>query len=403
MGMYSRGNRMHKNFETAEINYVAGRREAGSAYSDVITERDFESARSEITAWPGYLPTPLVELTNLAAELSLAEIHYKHEGPRFGLGSFKALGGSYATFRVLQREILKATGSPAPLADLTDKAYAEIASQTTVISATDGNHGRSVAWGAQRLGMPCRIYIHADVSEERAEAMRALGALVVRIDGDYDASVAVCREEGDKNGWFIVSDTSWDGYTQTPGEVMAGYGVMVHEINQVLDRAPTHVFLQGGVGGLAASVAAALRQHWGTDSPRVVIVEPELAPCLMESARAGKATIAPILQETMMAGLSCGAPSHIAWKILVQEASDFMTIPESVVAPAVRLMAKPMSGDPAAEVGESAIAGLAGLICAVAKEELRLKLGLNPKSRILLIGSEGVTDGNLFAEIMAGS
>lgn len=394
---------MLEHFEEADVAHAPGLLVPGEAANHVIAAEDFDTARKEIVSWDGYAPTPLVELGSLAAHLSVESILYKHEGPRFGLGSFKALGGAYATLRVLRNEISKAVGHEISLADAGDERFAPIASRTTVISATDGNHGRSVAWGAQRLGMPCRIYIHAEVSEARAQAMRDLGAEVIRINGDYDAAVAVTRAEAENNGWFIVSDTSWPGYIYTPRDVMAGYGVMIHEINESLEQAPSHVFLQGGVGGLAAATAAALRQRWGDESPRVIIVEPELAPCLLTSARAGKATSVAISEETLMAGLSCGEPSQIAWSVLEQEASDFITIPESLVAPAVRLLANPIDGDTPLEAGESAIAGLAGLICCAKQDGLRSKTGLDETSRVLLIGSEGVTDQSIFDRIMAGA
>lgn len=390
-------------FQAATLAHASGPLLAGHAANTLITEDDFAAARQEITTWAGYAPTPLVELDALAATLSVERVMYKHEGPRFGLGSFKALGGAYAVLKVLHQEASKAEGHDVPMADVANGKYAHIAAQTTVISATDGNHGRSVSWGAQRFGMPCRIYIHAEVSKEREEAMQALGAEVIRIDGDYDASVALTRKEGEENGWFIVSDTSWPGYVDTPTQVMAGYGVMTNEINEELDRAPTHVFLQGGVGGLAASVTAALKQHWAAQSPRVVVVEPELAPCLLLSAQAGTATNAEIIEETLMAGLSCGEPSKLAWAILQEEASDFLTIPESVVGPAVRLMARPLDGDQPLEAGESAIAGLAGFICAALQGDLRAQIGLDETSRVLLIGSEGVTDKSLFNQLMAQS
>lgn len=389
-------------FENTNLEYAAGPRLSGDAAVRVISASDFEAARQEITGWPGYAPTPLFDLERLAEELSISSLQYKHEGPRFGLGSFKSLGGSYAVFRLAQREISTSVGRDVAMAEIGIGNYAATLSKITVISATDGNHGRSVAWGAQRLGIPCRIYIHAEVSEERAQAIQDFGAQVIRVDGNYDATVDATRQDADTHGWFIVSDTSWPGYTDTPRDVMAGYGVMVHEINVAVTQPPTHVFLQGGVGGLAASVTAALKQKWGKHSPSIVIVEPELAPCLLESARAGQATAAPVSEETVMAGLSCGEPSLIAWDILAEEASDFITIPESVVAPAVRLMARPLGRDPSVEVGESAIAGLSGLICSALQEGLRSKIGLDQNSRVLLIGSEGVTNRHLFDEIMSG-
>lgn len=389
-------------FATAHLGHISGQPKSGTAASHVLTQQDFDTAVAEITAWPAYAATPLVMLSALAAEIGIAQIAYKHEGPRFDLGSFKALGGAYAALRVLQRQLTQQLGHDVGLADIRDGKYADACAKITLSSATDGNHGRSLAWGCQRFGAPCRIYIHAEVSAARAAAMRDLGAEVVRISGDYDASVALAREEADKNGWFVVSDTSWDGYTDPPRDVMAGYGVMTREAIQALETPPTHVFLQGGVGGLAASVAACLRQHWGTDAPRVVIVEPELAACLIESSRKGRATTVAIKEETIMAGLSCGEPSPMAWEILAEEATDFLTIPDAIIAPTVRLLARPLGDAPVVEAGESAVAGLAALIAARQDAALSAKLGLDAKSRVLLIGSEGVTDPEIFASIMAG-
>ena len=386
----------------ARLGHVAADRKAGDAAWRVLTAEDFATARAEITAWEGYAPTPLVPLDALAARIGVGAIRYKDEGPRFGLGSFKALGGSYAAQRVLQREVARRTGRAVSLADIRAGTYADEVAQITLVSATDGNHGRSLAWGCQRFGAPCRIYIHAEVSEGRAAAMRDLGAEVIRIDGDYDASVVLARQEADDNGWFVVSDTSWPGYSQPPRDVMAGYGVMTHEVCTAMDAAPTHVFLQGGVGGLAAGVVAGLRQFWGEGAPRVVIVEPELAACLFESAKTGTATNVAIAEETLMAGLSCGEPSALAWEILEEEASDFLTIPDAIVAPTMRLLARPLAGDAAIEAGESAVAGLAALIALGQDGDLRARLGLDGQSRVLLIGSEGVTDPEIFARIMDG-
>lgn len=387
----------------AKLAHMAATRSSGDAVERVLSRQDFANSRAEITQWEGYTPTPLVSLSALAAEIGVGAILYKDEGPRFGLGSFKALGGSYAALRVLQRQISEKLGHTVELEDIRLGKYKDETAQITLVSATDGNHGRSLAWGCQRFGAPCRIYIHAEVSEGRAAAMRELGAEVIRISGDYDESVILAKREAEENGWFVVSDTSWEGYSEPPRDVMAGYGVMTAEICESLQQAPSHVFLQGGVGGLAAGVVAGLRQHWRKDGPRVVIVEPELAACLFESARNGEATNFAIQQETLMAGLSCGEPSGMAWEILAEEASDFLTIPESIVAPCVRLLARPLDGDTAIEAGESAIAGLAALIAARQDADLSADLGLNAQSRVLLIGSEGVTDPEIFAKIMGGA
>lgn len=339
------------------LRHTPGSPAAGGAAFRVLTPQDFASAEAEITAWGGYAATPLVPLAGLAAALGLQRIDYKHEGPRFGLGSFKALGGAYAALRLLQRELSARQGRDVSLQAIREGAQRDACGEVTLVSATDGNHGRSLAWGCQRFGARCRIYIHAEVSEGRAGAMRGLGAEVIRIDGDYDASVRLARQEAEAHGWFVVSDTSWEGYTQPPRDVMAGYGVMTAEICAALEQPPTHVFLQGGVGGLAAAVAAGLRQAYDASAPRVAVVEPELAACLFSSARNGRATSVDIAEETIMAGLSCGAPSELAWQILAEETSDFLTIPDRLVAPAVRLLASGDMGDPEVEAGESAVAG----------------------------------------------
>lgn len=393
---------MHQAFARAAMIHATGSPTPAKAAYEVLPRADFAMARAEIMAWEGYAPTPLVSLAGLAAQIGVARLDYKDEGPRFGLGSFKALGGSYAALRVLQREVSARLGRAVTLAELRSGALAKDCAQITLVSATDGNHGRSLAWGCQRFGAPCRIYIHAEVSTGRQEAMQALGAEVIRISGDYDDSVHLAKQEAAANGWFVVSDTSWPGYSQPPRDVMAGYGVMTSEICEALEQPPTHVFLQGGVGGLAAAVAAGLRQHYGGDAPRVVIVEPDRAACLLQSARAGAATPVEIAEETIMAGLSCGEPSEMAWAILAEEAADFVTIPDAVVAPTVRLLARGDYGDPAIEAGESAVAGLAAVIAARMDGALADALGLDGQARVLLIGSEGVTDPAIFKAIMAG-
>ena len=384
------------------MQHAAFTPQPGDAVERVLSRADFDAAEAEITAWDGYAPTPLVSLDAIAEQIGVAKVYYKDEGPRFGLGSFKALGGSYAALRVLAREISKRRGENITPADIRSGAFAAECAQITLVSATDGNHGRSLAWGCQRFGAPCRIYIHAEVSEGRADAMRGLGADVVRIDGDYDASVNLAREEAEANGWFVVSDTSWPGYSEPPRDVMAGYGVMTREICRELEKPPTHVVLQGGVGGLAAGVIAALVQHWGDVAPRVVIVEPDRAACLFASAKAGQATTVEIAEETIMAGLSCGEPSEMAWQIISETARDFLAMPDQFVAPTVRLLARPIGQDLAVEAGESAVAGLSAVIAARSDDALSKALDLGPASRVLLIGSEGVTDQEIFDRIMSG-
>jgi len=390
-------------YSTLPPDYMAGMVQTSNAAGRVLTSKDFQSAFCEISAWEGYAPTPLHTLADLAARLGVDRIDYKHEGPRFGLGSFKALGGSYAAQQVLRRVLSERLQQPVSLADIRTGNYADATAGITLVSATDGNHGRSLAWGCQRFGARCRIYIHAKVSESRAQAMRNLGADIVRITGNYDASVALARQDADENGWFVVSDTSWTGYTNAPRDVMAGYGVMTREACEALALPPTHIFLQGGVGGLAASVSAFVHQYWPKKPPRIIVVEPARAACLFESARAKKPVTVKITHETIMAGLSCGEPSRLAWDILAEQVSDFLTIADELVGPTVRLLARPTGNDPTIEAGESAVAGLAALIAARQNAKLSAKLGLTGQSRIVLFGSEGVTDPAIFAAIMTNA
>lgn len=390
---------MFEAFEAAELNYVKGTHKPGNAVNTVLKPADFDAAFEEITTWENYAPTPLYRLTDLANKIGIADIMYKDESPRFGLQSFKALGGAYAGLRVIQRELTRQLNRDVSVAEIRSGALAEHIGRIALTSATDGNHGRSLAWGAQLFGAPCRIYIHEFVSENRAQAMRDYGAEVIRISADYDESVRVTRRESDENGWFVVSDTSWDGYTQAPTDVMSGYGVMVDEISVDLSESPTHLFIQGGVGGLAAAVTARMRQKFG-NATRIVMVEPALAACLYESGKSGVATTVTVHEETIMAGLSCGEPSALAWEILNEEVSDFLTIPESVVGPAMRLTANPPGNDPVITAGESAICGLAALIMASLTPAMKKQLGLDQHSRVLLIGSEGITDREVYAQIM---
>ena len=389
-------------FGNATISHVSGNPHSHQSAFEILPIVGFETAIEEICQWDGYSPTPLYSLKSLAESLSLGEVLYKDEGSRFRLGSFKALGGAYAALCLLQKQISFTLNHEVNLKDIRVGKYAEEASEITLVSATDGNHGSSLAWGCQRFGAPCRIYIHAEVSEVRADAMRHLGADVIRIKGDYDDSVELARNEAERNNWFVVSDTTWPGYSEVPRDVMLGYGVMTKEINDELINPPTHILLQSACGGFAASVASFLRQYWGGQTPRVVIVESELASCLYESAKANEVKRVKIKEETIMAGLSCGEVSEIAWQILAEEANDFVTIPDKIVPPTVQLLAHPNGDDPLIEAGESAVAGLAVIISAGKQPDLKTKLGLDENSRVLLIGSEGVTDREIFNKIMKG-
>lgn len=229
-------------FESARIDHFHNDPSGdGKGDTAVISQEGARAAWNRITAWDGYVPTPLVRLAGLATALGVADVMFKDEGGRFGLGSFKALGGAYAVSCLLAEKV----GTTPE--DLMSGAYQDAVETITVTSATDGNHGRSVAWGARTYGCPCVIYIHAEVSESRAKAMEDLGAQVIRIAGNYDESVRQCSEDAETHGRFVVSDTSYEGYREVPKRVMEGYTVMVTElIEQSAGVLPTHVFVQGG-------------------------------------------------------------------------------------------------------------------------------------------------------------
>lgn len=366
----------------------------GPAQQAVLNAAAFAAARAEISSWDGYAPTPLAELPSLARQAGVARLFYKDEGGRFGLKSFKALGGAYAVFRLLKAEIERRTGSTGITSrDIPGGAYRDIVRDITVTCATDGNHGRSVAWGAQTFGCRCVIYIHAHVSDGRRAAIAHYGAEVERVAGTYDDSVRHAAEMAAANGWYVVSDTSYPGYMDVPRDVMQGYTVMAAEAAEQLPEniVPTHVLVQGGVGGMAAAVCADHWQRWGASRPKFIVVEPERADCLYQSAKAGAPTPAAGDLETMMAGLSCGEVSPLAWEILATGADAFMTVPDSAAIDCMRLLA---DGDPAIVAGESAVAGLAGLLAAPAE------IGVNAESVVLLYGSEGDTDPELYQEIV---
>ena len=350
--------------------------------NSLFLKSDLENSLASISSWPNYHPTPLRSLDGLARELGVGDIRYKDEGSRFGLGSFKALGGAYAVKCLLENS---SSGRET----------------ITVASATDGNHGLSVAWGAKTQGCQCVIYIHSEVSKGREQALESQGARVIRVAGNYDDSVRLCHSDAQENGWTVVSDTSSDQAGDAVAKtVMAGYSVMVAEIvEQIADRLPTHVFIQGGVGGLAATVCEYFRLTWGAAAPRFALVEPDLAPCLFTSAKTGNRTSVDVREETVMAGLSCGEVSNIAWPTLSRFADDFMTIPDVIVAPTMRLLADAPFDDAPIVAGESAVAGLAGFICATRQEDLRLALQLDNDSRVLVIGTEGATDPTLYESL----
>ncbi|MEV8468450.1 diaminopropionate ammonia-lyase [Fluviibacterium sp. DFM31] len=370
------------------------------AQNAILSDAGFAAARDTIGQWPGYAPTPLVALPDLAETAGVASLHYKDEGGRFGLGSFKALGGAYAVARLLQAELGKALGRAVTMEEVTQVAHPDLAAKITVCCATDGNHGRSVAWGAQTFGCACVIFIHATVSEARKTAIESFGAEVRRCNGNYDDSVRAAQDTARREGWFVVSDTSYPGYMEVPKDVMQGYEIMAAEAFDALDKPPTHIFLQTGVGGMAAAVTAQAKRRWGDARPVIVLCDPDLSACFLESFRAGKPAVVEGDLDTLMAGLACGEVSALAWAVLEDHADAVMAVTDAAAVAAMKHLAFPTGGDPAVVAGESAVAGLAGLLALAEDAEARRLLHLGPDARVLLFGTEGDTDPTLYQDLV---
>ena len=376
-------------------------------HAAILNDAGFNAAWREIRQWPGYAPTPLVPLSALAARLGVAGIFYKDESHRFGLKSFKALGGAYAVYRQLALAIAKARdGTIIASRELLVGAFGAITKTITVTCATDGNHGRSVAWGAERFGCRCVIFVHERVSAARREAIARYGAEVIVVPGNYDDSVRHAAAEAEKNGWIVVSDTTYDGYRDIPVDVMHGYGVLAREVvTQVAQPAkdappPTHVIVQAGVGGLAAAVCASFWIAWGARRPRFIVVEPSAADCCFESGLAGAPVAVGGELDTVMAGLACGEVSPLAWRIVDAGANAYAAIDDRFALDAMRALATPQGDDPALVAGETGGCGLALLLAADGQANVRDVLELDASSRVLLLGTEGDTDPALYREIV---
>ncbi|MGA9017092.1 MAG: diaminopropionate ammonia-lyase [Acetobacteraceae bacterium] len=368
----------------------------GSSQIASLPDAGFQRAKAQITSWDGYEMTPLRDLPGLAQQAGLDAIRLKDEATRFGLGSFKALGGSYGVVCVLATALAQ-HGLPleALSAKLVNGGYRDVTEGITVTCATDGNHGRAVAWGAQRFHCRCVIFVHGSVSQERVDAIARYGAEVRRVPGTYDDAVREAARQAAANGWFTVSDTSWSGYSEVPKQIMQGYRLMADEAaDQWRGEQPTHVFVQAGVGGVAAAVSVQMRARFDP-APALVVVEPDRAACLLASAELGQPTAVPGNLDTLMAGLACGEPSPAAWQELDHGAAAFMAIPDEAAVACMRLLAGfGVVG------GESGVAGLAGCLLVVSDPASRELLGLDRSSRVLAFLTEGATDPETYERLV---
>ena len=342
-----------------------------------LSENDIDEAYSSISSWKGYSPTPLIELNKLSKELNLNKIFYKDESKRFDLKSFKALGGAYAVEKITKgnKDIVVAT-------------------------ATAGNHGRSVAWGARRLGLKCKIFISEFVSEARGQAMADLGADVIKVKGNYEKSLIECIKQSTENNWQIVQDVAWKDYMLVPKYTMAGYTVMMKEIvDQISNDQITHIILQAGVGGMAGAMVAGIAKYL-KNVPETIVVEPDSAACVMESIKTGKIEKIDIKRESLMGGMSCGEVSLVPWEILKNSVKFCISLPDDDIAKTMKLLGNSSFSDKKIIAGENSAPGVISLIASCVDDKIKEKLKLNSKSNILVIGCEGDTDKEMYQKLI---
>ena len=342
-----------------------------------LSKNDIDEAYSSISNWENYTSTPLIELNKLSRELNLNKIFYKDESKRFDLKSFKALGGAYAVEKITKgnKDIVVAT-------------------------ATAGNHGRSVAWGAKRLGLKCKIFISEFVSEARGQAMADLGADIIKVKGNYEKSLIECIKQSTENNWQIVQDVAWKDYMVVPKYTMAGYTVMMKEIvDQIKNDQITHIILQAGVGGMAGAMVAGIARYL-ENVPETIIVEPDSAACVMESIKTGKIEKIDIKRESLMGGMSCGEVSLVPWQILKNSVKFCISLPDDDIAKTMKLLGNSGFSDEKIIAGENSAPGVISLITSCADDKIKERLKLNSKSNVLVIGCEGDTDREMYQKLI---
>lgn len=357
-------------------------------------------------SFPEYQVTPLADLKDLAKTLGVKSIHVKDESYRFGLNAFKVLGGSYCIGSYIA-DMLQMDISELPFDKITSHRIKERLGELTFVTATDGNHGRGIAWTAKRLGQKSVVYMPKGSAQERLDNIRALGAEAFITDMNYDDTVRFAGRQAEKNGWIMVQDTSWEGYEKIPNWIMEGYTSMAYEAaEQLKGEKPTHIFLQAGVGAMSGALTGFFAELYKDEElPVIVVAEPDQADCIYRTAKAddGKLHFVTGDLHTIMAGLACGEPCTIGWNILKDYASDFVSMPDHIAAKGMRILGNPIGNDPRVISGESGASTL-GLVAEVLKQKslgwLREQLKLDENSRILCFSTEGDTDKENYRKIV---
>ncbi len=355
--------------------------------NSLLSTDRLSQAKQIIHSWEEFSKSPLISLCDYALDLDVLEVLYKDEGSRFGINTFKVLGGAYAVFKYLQTETTRADTS-------------ELAANTTFVSATDGNHGRSVAWGCQKAGSSCVIVLPDEVSLGRRKSLELLGAKLILHPGTFDDCVLLASKLAKENGWVEISDTAHNETDPIPSDVMQGYEISSSEVVEQLHRPPTHVFVQAGVGGFAASVTGHFKRTFGSKRPMIIIVEPMTAGCCFQSFQSGRRSRQEGDLETLMGGLACGEVSLFAWEILKDHADAAMVISDDEVAETMKLLALESAHRQPIVAGEAGVASLIGAMNACKCEETRDILKIDTTSRILVYGTEADTDPELYKSLI---
>lgn len=347
-------------------------------------------------SFPVYRKTPLAILNNTAGELGLGGIYVKDESYRFGLNAFKVLGGSFAIGNYMA-EKLGMDIRELPYDRMISQEIKEKLGELTFVTATDGNHGRGVAWTANQLKQKAVVYMPKGSAKERLDNIRAEGADASITDYNYDEAVRLANSQAEKNGWIMVQDTAWEGYEDIPTWIMQGYGTMGYEAYEQLPEKPTHIFLQAGVGSMAGAITGLMANIYGEDRPIITIVEPNKADCLFRTAEAddGKLHFVTGDMDTIMAGLACGEPCSIGWNVLRSYADNFISCPDYTAAKGMRILGNPAGSDTKVVSGESGAAAFGCVAEIMSNPDLsamKEKLKLNGESRVLFFNTEGDTD-----------
>ncbi|HZJ83014.1 MAG TPA: diaminopropionate ammonia-lyase [Clostridia bacterium] len=387
-------------------NLVDVRNDSEKVSTDFISEDIVKKVNEFHRSFDEYSVTPLHNLEKLAKHMGVKNIFVKDESYRFGLNAFKVLGGAYAVGRYLADK-LGMDISELSFDYLGSAEVKEKIGEITFVTATDGNHGRGVAWAANQLGQKSVVYMPRGSSIVRLNNIRKEGSDASIIDGNYEEAVELSEKNAKKYGWVVIQDTAWEGYEDIPTWIMQGYTTLIYEaINQMgeygLDK-PSHVFLQAGVGSFAGAILGYLVDKFGEERPITVVVEPDDANCLYLSSISRKRETVDGDMPTIMAGLACGAPNTVSYEVLRDYADGYLSCPDYVAARGMRILAAPLKGGPQVISGESGAVGTGVISLLMGREEykeLRESLKLDKNSVVLLISTEGDTDPKKYREIV---